>query len=64
MSTEAEIREEMEHLVARLANLMLSLEKPEVTYLARVTGGHYDGQTIGVALVMGDPENEADDELS
>jgi hypothetical protein len=54
----------MRELVAELADLMLSLETPELSYLARVTGGVYDGQTIGVAIVMGNPEDDANDELS
>lgn len=60
------IREEMRVLVGRLANLMLALDTPKLTYLARVTGGNFDGQTIGVALIIGDPEADAnyDDELS
>lgn len=62
--SESETRQRMRELVAELADLMLSLETPELSYLARVTGGVYDGQTIGVAIVMGNPENDADDELS
>jgi hypothetical protein len=43
---------------------MLSLETPELTYVANVTGGEFDGQTIGVAIVMANPEDERGDELS
>jgi|688.fasta_scaffold242108_4 hypothetical protein len=62
--TESEVRQRMRELVAELANLMLSLETPELTYLANVTGGEFDGQTIGVAIVMANPEDERGDELS
>lgn len=65
MSTEAEIREEMLSLATQLARLMLELDEPQMTYLAKCTGGTFDGQTIGIAVVLADPEEEAeiDDEL-
>jgi hypothetical protein len=64
--TQEAIREEMRLLVGRLANMMLALDTPQMTYIAKVSGGNFDGQTIGVALIFGDPELEAerDDELS
>lgn len=64
--TQKAIREEMRILVGKLANMMLALDIPQLTYIAKVSGGNFDGQTIGVALIFGDPELEAErhDELS
>jgi hypothetical protein len=65
MTDDQEIRDEMLSLATQLARLMLELDEPQMTYLAKCIGGNFDGQTIGIAVVLADPETEAeiDDEL-